>query len=118
MPFHITVSPFLGQPLTRGNSTVVKVRVHEDRPGWLTRPYASERHLTSDPETHRITWEWRTPGTAAASSTGWRPTIYMQRVSEHLERHGEMTRTAIYKAGLGRRETLVTPLTASSTKGT
>jgi hypothetical protein len=32
----------------------------------------------------------------------------MERVSAHLEQHGPMSRSAIYKAGLGRRETLVT----------
>jgi hypothetical protein len=31
----------------------------------------------------------------------------MERISRDLEQHGPMSRSAIYKAGLGRRETLV-----------
>jgi hypothetical protein len=31
----------------------------------------------------------------------------MERVSRHLEQHGPMSRTALYKANLGRREYLV-----------
>jgi hypothetical protein len=100
----------VGQPLTRGGKAVVKVHVHKDRPGWLKRPYACELALNSDPETHRISWEWREAAStlARAGGLGWRPTIHMERVSVHLERHGPMSRSAIYKAGLGRRETLVT----------
>jgi hypothetical protein len=98
----------IGNPLTRGGNALVKVRVHKDRPGWLTRPYAAELALTSDPATHRITWEWKAPASEhAKTSQGWRPTLYMERVSLHLEEHGPMSRTSIYKAGLGKREYLV-----------
>ena len=71
------------------------------------RPVATELHLQSDPETHRLTWEWKAPASAVAAGGDWRPTIYMERVSRHLEEHGPMSRTAIYKAGLGKRELLV-----------
>jgi hypothetical protein len=97
----------VGQPITRGGTTVVKVRVHKDRGAHLARPVAAEVELCSHPETHRITWQWRATADADADSNGWRPTVYMERVSRHLEQHGEMTRTAIYKAGLGKREYLV-----------
>jgi hypothetical protein len=97
----------IGKPLSRGGSALVKVRVHKDRPGWLTRPYAAELELQSDPDTHRINWAWKSPATAQAGEDDWRPTIYMERVSRHLEQHGPMSRTALYKANLGRREYLV-----------
>ncbi len=99
----------VGNPLTRGGTALVKVRVHKDRPGWLNRPYATELALTSDPETHRITWEWRHPNTVGAGER-WRPTVYMERVSQHLEQHGPMSRTSVYAAGLGKREHLVTAI--------
>jgi hypothetical protein len=108
----------LGQPLSRGGTATVKVRVDKDRPGWLRRPYAAELHLTSDAETHRMGWEWRAAGSTAAKSSGFRPTIYMERISRHLETQGEMSRTAVYKAGLGRRQTLVTAVDCLVTKGT
>jgi len=97
----------VGNPLVRGGSALVKVRVHKDRPGWLGRPHHVELHLRSDPQTHRITWDWRPPASAPTASDEWRPTIYMERVSRHLEQHGPTSRTAIYKAGLGKGEYLV-----------
>ena len=98
----------VGRPLTRGGSAIVKVHVHKDRGGHLSRPVALELHLQSDPESHGLTWEWKAPASALTATGEWRPTIYMERVSRHLEQHGGMSRTAIYNAGLGRRSTLVT----------
>ncbi len=97
----------VGQPLTRGGSAVVKVRVHKDRGAHLSRPVATELHLHSDPESHHLTWEWKAPASALTTTGEWWPTIYMERVSRHLEQHGPMSRTAVYKAGLGKRELLV-----------
>jgi hypothetical protein len=97
----------VGQPLTRGGSAVIKVRVHKDRGAHLTRPVAAELELQSKAETHRITWAWKAPASSVSSGEDWRPTIYMERVSRHLERHGPMSRTTVYKAGLGKRELLV-----------
>ena len=41
----------------------------------------------------------------------------MERVSRHLEQHGPMSRTAIYKAGLGKREHLVTAVECLLSEG-
>ena len=78
----------VGKPLTRGGSAVVMVHVHKDRGGYLNRPVAIELHLQSDPETHLLTWEWKAPASALADSGESRPTMYMERVSRHLEEHG------------------------------
>jgi len=78
----------VGKQLTRGGSTLVKVRVHKDRSGWLPRPYAAQLELRSDPDTHRITWEWRTPDQDETGDT-WRPTGLMQKVSQFLARQTE-----------------------------
>ena len=100
----------VGSPLTRGGNALVKVRVHKDRPGLAPttiRGRTGERREL-DPASHRITWEWTHSDTVGVGNQ-WRPTIYMERVSApHLEQNGPTTRTAIYAAGLGKREHLVT----------
>ncbi len=97
----------IGQPLTRGGSAVVKVRVHKDRPGHLRRPVPVELHLESDPESHLLTWEWKRPASAIADSGGWRPTMYMERVSRHLEGRAPQSRTAIYRDVSGQRQRVI-----------
>jgi len=74
--------------LTRGTSGLVRVKVHKDRPGFLSRPYAANLDLTSDPDTHAITWEWRPPG-QAEDADGWQPTVLMTRVADYLALQSE-----------------------------
>jgi hypothetical protein len=66
--------------LNRGGLGVVNIVTHKDRPGHLPRPHAATLELRSDPDTHRITWEFKTAGRPDASATGWRPTVLMDRV--------------------------------------
>lgn len=68
--------------LTRGTSGLVKVRVHKDRPGFLHRPHPAEIALSSDPDTHAITWDIRA---ATETTSGWQPTVIMGKVSTFLE---------------------------------
>jgi hypothetical protein len=71
----------VGTPLTRGGSGLVKVRVHKDRPGFLLRPCAAEIVLSSEPDTHRISFEIRAPADVAQGSGGdFRPTNLMEKV--------------------------------------
>ena len=74
-------------PLTRGGRGVVKIATHKDRGGWLPRPRAAELELRSDPETHAISWTFRTP--AEETHDGFRPTVLMERVSRYLELQAE-----------------------------
>jgi hypothetical protein len=78
--------------LHRGSDGLVKIHTHKDRPGHLPRPHTAEVELHSDPETHRITWEFKPVGAKhadAARDNGWRPTVLMDRVLEYLERQSE-----------------------------
>jgi AAA domain len=74
--------------LTRGGRGIVKVTVHKDRPGHLPRPTAAELHLASDPDTHRITWQFETADAGTNTGDDWRPTVLMDRVKTFL---GEQT---------------------------
>ena len=74
--------------LSRGGSGLIKVHVHKDRPGYMPRPSVAVLELTSDPDTHHITWQIRDP--APTDQEGrWKPTIYMERVSRELQKHDE-----------------------------
>ncbi len=69
--------------LTRGGSGLVKVHTRKDRPGFLRRPVAAEIELSSDPDTHALTWRLREP--TQASGDVFRPTRLMEKVSRLLE---------------------------------
>lgn len=73
------------KPLSRGNAGIVKATVHKDRPGFLPRPTACMFHLTSDPDTHQISWEQKEPIAVEPTTGEFRHTIYMERVSKVME---------------------------------
>jgi hypothetical protein len=102
---HLGFEP-IGQPLTRGGDALYKITTHKDRPGWLPRPRAGELELVSDPETHAITWTFKPPSSDAESGDGWRPTVLIDRVLEHVERYDyePVSRSALAGAVHGRRE--------------
>jgi hypothetical protein len=75
--------------LNRGGRGVIHVTTHKDRPGHLPRPHAAELELHSDPNTHRISWEFKPAGSAqGAGNDSWRPTILMERVLKHVRSDG------------------------------
>lgn len=81
----------LGNALHRGGTGMVKINVHKDRPGHLPRPTAYIVELTSDPDTHKIEFEFRTPEpTPHTDDGGFEPTIYMGMVSKHMESYPEV----------------------------
>lgn len=96
----------IGEPLHRGSTGHVKVRVHKDRRGHLERPYVAELHLESDPDTHRITTTVK-PAEPATSTDGFRPTVLMQRVAGYLAEHGSSSRKTIEQAKLGKQAKFV-----------
>ena len=84
--------------LTRGTHGLVRVTVHKDRPGWLTRPHAADLDLQSDPETHAIRWEFK-QADADQEPGHWRPTELMTKVSAYLEEQAEpVTRNTVEHA--------------------
>jgi hypothetical protein len=107
----------VGTTLTRGGTGLVKVKTLKDRPGFLTRPYAAEISLASDPDTHRITWDIR-PAADQAPTGEWRPTVLMEKVSRYLERHPDgANRTTIYAAVEGKRDYLIVSVDSLLTDG-
>jgi hypothetical protein len=92
--------------LSRGGHGLVKIAVHKDRPGHLTRPHAAELELRSDPDTHKITWTFKPAGgdsqAGNGDSTAWRPTVLMDRVLEYISQHPEpIARTTLAKSVTG-----------------
>ncbi len=75
--------------LSRGGSGLLKVHVHKDRPGFLTRPYATAIELESHHDSHHVTWTF-VNATDTDDETGeFRPTFQMERVSRYLEEQPE-----------------------------
>lgn len=75
-------------PIKRGSTGIYKVTTHKDRDGWHERGRLADLHLTSHPDTHQITWEWR-QAEHHDDPNAWLPTIYMERVSKYLHEDGE-----------------------------
>jgi hypothetical protein len=75
-------------PFSRGRTGLARLRVTKDRHGALPRPYAAELELKSDPDSGRITWEFRPARAEGGNETGdaWKPTFLMEKVSAYLER--------------------------------
>jgi hypothetical protein len=75
-------------PIKRGSTGLYKITTHKDRDGWHERGRLADLHLTSHPDTHTITWEWRQTE-HLENPNAWMPTIYMERVSKYLQDDGE-----------------------------
>jgi hypothetical protein len=75
-------------PIKRGSTGIYKVTTQKDRDGWHERGRLADLHLTSHPDTHQITWEWR-QAEHHEDPSSWMPTIYMERVSKYLHEDGE-----------------------------
>lgn len=75
-------------PFGRGRIGRAKITVHKDRPGYMPRPKLGELELSSDAVTGRITWRIER-ATGDEDPRDFRPTILMQRISEHLEEQPE-----------------------------
>lgn len=79
------------KPFGRGRTGIVRLRVHKDRPAYLSRPYAARLEFHSDATTGRITWglELEHEGREDDEPPKFRPTFLMERVSRHLEQQTE-----------------------------
>jgi hypothetical protein len=97
-------------PFGRGRTGLARITTHKDRFGFLTRPHAAELELRSDPDTFAVSWEFRAAHAEAASANGWRPTVLMDRVLEHIASAAyaePLTRNALANSVRGKRETLL-----------
>jgi hypothetical protein len=73
-------------PIKRGSTGLYKITTHKDRDGWHERGRLADLHLTSHPDTHQITWEWRqTEHGEHQSGDVWMPTMLMEKLSHALE---------------------------------
>lgn len=70
-------------PISRGSRGLYKITTHKDRGGYLKRGVLAEMSLESDPDTHRITWEFK-PASSTDDEHPWMPTKQMQKVSALL----------------------------------
>ncbi len=108
-----TVDVHLGleavRQIHRGATGLVKITTHKDRPGHLQRPHPAELHLSSDPDTNVITWEFKAAsGSTVDDGDDWRPTVLMDRVTHHLRQQTEpISRKAITDEVMGKREYLL-----------
>jgi hypothetical protein len=73
-------------PIKRGSTGIYKVTTHKDRDGWHERGRLADLHLTSHPDTHQITWEWRqAEHSEHAPDEVWMPTMLMEKLSHALQ---------------------------------
>jgi hypothetical protein len=103
--------------LHRGAGGLVKVLTHKDRPAYLQRPTAAELELSSDPETHRISWAFR-DAIGDDGGGGWRPTVLMEKVSRFLEQQTEpVSRNTVEQNVIGKGKYLRAAIDALITDG-
>lgn len=87
-------------PIKRGSTGVYKVTTHKDRGGFLKRGKLADFELSSDPETHAITWAFK-PATEVDEEHPFRPTIKMEQISHWLEKHSEPVPLGQIEDGVG-----------------
>ena len=75
-------------PIKRGGTGVYKITTHKDRGGYLKRGVLCEFDLTSDAETHAITWQFKAAATSDKEHP-FRPTVKMEQASKWLEKQLE-----------------------------
>ncbi len=73
------------QAISRGGKGKYKITTHKDRGGYLKRGHLADLDLTSDPDTHAITWAFSEPVVTTDDEGHFRYTIQMERISRHLE---------------------------------
>jgi hypothetical protein len=93
-------------PFGRGKTGSAKITVHKDRPGYLRRPKCAEFELVSD-SAGTITWTLTITNVEVNDERPFRPTFLMERVSRHLETHGEQpSRRSVQSVVKGNAKTL------------
>jgi hypothetical protein len=76
------------KPVKRGSTGLYKMVMHRDREGHHNRGHFMDLHITSHPETHTLSCDFR-PVDADPEGRPQLPTELMQRVSHHLEAQTE-----------------------------
>jgi hypothetical protein len=90
--------------ISRGGTGLYKITTHKDRDGYLQRGQLAELHLQSDPESHRIRWEFR-PAEHIEPGETWMPTKLMEKISGLIQgAHEPPSRKQIIDQAGGRPE--------------
>jgi hypothetical protein len=76
------------KPIKRGGTGIYKMLLHRDREGHFNRGHFLDLHVTSDPDTHQLTIEFR-PVEPTEEGQPLIPTELMERVSRYLEQQPE-----------------------------
>jgi hypothetical protein len=76
------------KPIKRGGTGIYKMLLHRDREGHFNRGHFLDLHVTSDPDTHQLTCEFK-PVEHPDDGTELLPTTLMERVSGYLEKQDE-----------------------------
>jgi hypothetical protein len=71
-------------PISRGTAGKYKIIVHKDRGGFHKRGYLADLALSSDPETHNITWAVSEPVVVTDEQGEMRPSIKMEQITHKL----------------------------------
>lgn len=92
------------RPISRGDHGRYKVTTHKDRGGHFKRGHLCDLVLTSDTETHVISWEFVKAQPVDATHP-FRPTGLMEKVSRYLElQHSSVPMSQIEKEVVGKGE--------------
>jgi len=70
--------------ISRGSTGKYKISTHKDRGGYLKRGYLADLNLSSDPDTHAITWSVSEPVVVTDEQGEMRPSIKMEQITKKL----------------------------------
>jgi hypothetical protein len=77
------------KPVKRGSTGIYKMILHRDREGHFHRGHFMDLHVTSHPETHNLTCEFRPLDHPETHGDVWMPTILMEKISGVLHQADE-----------------------------
>lgn len=99
-------------PFGRGRNGLSKLHVHKDRGAYHKRGGVfALLHLESDPETGVVTWDVYDEQPTTTEGGNFRPTVYMQRVSDYLAQQvGPVSRAQVKKDVIGKADYIGTAI--------
>jgi hypothetical protein len=105
-------------PISRGTKGLYKIITHKDRGGYLKRGHFANLDLSSDPDSHAITWTFKGVEGETTDTGTFRPTHLMEKVSAWLElQHEPVTRNEITDAIGGTKDYVLKAITALRVEG-
>jgi hypothetical protein len=87
--------------ISRGTAGKYKLTTHKDRGGFLKRGHLADLSLSSDPETHNITWAFTESVVTTDDKGHFRNTILMEKISNELSGETEPVSKKALKLRVG-----------------